>query len=563
MNLQWLDSMIELPFLAGALLKMTLFLSLARVLHLALRRPNPCWRAPLWRGVAVGLIVIPVMAVALPSRKLPVGRLGPETISQLSPSRTAKANQSHSPSATLAEADIPKTPVAPNRGQIRGIVVNAATGEPIAGAYVAIDHSGDAGGTNLGRFREEGIYVTGETDEEGRFVLDAVAFRDDHPFMVTHPGFVRHQETIALRKDEPKLDIRVRLRPAATLVAKIVAADGKLLEGNAILRLEAEDGRPFFPMKEDWPDLPYRTETTKTGTFSFGGLDTGTFSIEAMGIGNMETTYHAKLSSIAVKAGETQEVLLRPADHRSTVNIKIEKDPHASLGEAKGAAVLLLARNPGLLAWANRNFYHPEDERLGRVWKSALLMASLMPVEDADTLRKLEARARLESPSKEGSVSFFLSSQDMTYTLRNFPPGEYAVFALGWGTYKDWNSPAVYLRGAKAVASPGSEQTVEIPYVEPIGPSPTNARIFYTVVNLEAKAFTAQGICELLLKETGAKTGEIVPDSSIEGEKVMLPAGKLQIWDLLETIYLKKGWQLEADFQAKRIVLRARSLAPR
>jgi hypothetical protein len=81
-------------------------------------------------------------------------------------------------------------------------------------------------------------------------------------------------------------------------------------------------------------------------------------------------------------------------------------------------------------------------------------------------------------------------------------------------------------------------------------------------VNLEARAYTVQEICELLLKETGAKGGEIVPDSSIEREEVVLPPAKLQIWDLLETIYLKKGWRLEADFEAKRIVLRASAPKP-
>lgn len=455
------------------------------------------------------------------------------------------------------QRDEPRT-----RGQIRGVVLNADTGEPIAGAYVAIDHSGDAGGTNLRRFQEEGIYVTTETDQTGRFLLDGVAFHDNHPFMATHPGFVRHQEAVALKKDQPEIDIRVHLRPAATLVAKMVDADGKLLEENAILRLEAEDGRPFFPMKEDWPDLPYRTETTKTGTFSFGELDTGTFIMEAMRPGNMEITYHARASNIAVKAGETTEVPLRPADHRSTISIKIEKDPHASLGERKGGAVLLLTAKPGLLAWANRNFYHPEDERLGRVWKSALIMASLMPVEDAATLRRLQARARLESPPKEGSVSFFLSSQDMTYTLRNFPPGEYAVFTFAMGMYGEWKSPAVYLRGTKAVASPGKEQIIVIPYVEPIGPSPTNARTFYTVVNLEARDYTAKEICELLTRETGAKAEEIVPEPTIESERVALSRATLPIWDLLETIYLKKGWRLEADFDAKRIVLRASAPKP-
>ncbi len=442
------------------------------------------------------------------------------------------------------------------RGQIRGVVVNAATGEPIAGAYVAVDHSGDAGGTNLGRFREQGIYATTDTDEDGRFVLDGVAFRDDHPFMATHPGFVRHQQALALYQSKPDIDVRVSLRPAATIVARVVDAEGKLLKDKAILRLEAEDGRPFFPMRADWPDLPYRMESTNDGTFSFGELDTGVYSIEVMRLGNMETTYHAKVPNLVVKAGETKEALLKPADHRSAVKITIEKDPHAALGETKGAAALLISPNPALLAWANRNFHHPEDERLGRVWKSAIIMAMMLPIADAETLRKLEDKARRKPPSKESHVNFFLSSQDMTYTLRNFPPGEYAAFTYGMGMYKDWKSPAVYMRGVKAVSSPGKELTVAIPYVEPIGPSPTNTRVFRNQVTLKAREYTAREICELLIKETGAKPGDLVPDSSIEGEKVALPAAELEIWNLLETIYLKRGWKLEADYQQRKVFLR-------
>lgn len=469
-----------------------------------------------------------------------------------------------SPTASSRSEGPPPTAekLAGERGRIRGVVVNADTGEPTAGAYVAVDHSGDAGGTNLGRFREEGIYVTTETDQAGRFLLEGVAFHDNHPFMVTHPGFVRHQETIALKKDQPEIDIRVRLRPAGTLVAKVVDAEGNLLEENAILRLEAEDGRPFFPMKGDWPDLPYRTETTKTGTFSFGELDTGLFCLEVMRARHSEVIYHARVSGIAIEAGETKEVLLKPADYRSVVTVKIEKDPYASLGDAKGATAVLVTHKPGLLAWAVRNFYHPEDERLGRVWKSGLVMAVLVRVEEADILQKLKDADRLVSVSEEGRISNIVTSPEMTYTFRNFPPGDYAVFTYGMGMYKEWKSPAVYLRGAKATASPGTEATVTVPWTEPTGPSTANARKFYTVVNLEARDYTAKEICELLARETGAKAEEIVPEPAIESERVALPRANLPIWDLLETIYLNKGWQLEADFEAKTIILRASAPKP-
>ena len=425
----------------------------------------------------------------------------------------------------LSGSRLPAQEPAEARGRIRGTVVHSATGKPIAGAYVAVDHSGDAGGSNLGRFRKQGIYVTTEADEQGRFVLEGVAFRDRHPFMVTHPGFVRHQETLALRREKPELDLRIPLKPAATITVKIVDAEGKLLRDNTFLRLEARDGRVFLPMRADWPDLPYRTESAKTGTFSFGELDTGVFSVEAMRIGRSETIYHAKIPEIAVRAGETKEVQLTPARDRSAVKVKIEQDPHAFLGETKGAAALMVTREPAQLAWASRNFYHPEDERLGRVWKSALLTTILMP-------------------------------SDAAYTLRNFPPGEYAVFTYAMGMYKDWKSPAVYLRGGKAEISPGGEVTVEIPWVEPIGPSPTNARVLHTLVNLEAREYTAREICELLLKETGAKPREIVADPSIQDEKLTFHAAKLSIWDLLERIYVAKGWRLEAEYKAKRLVLR-------
>ncbi len=66
----------------------------------------------------------------------------------------------------------------------------------------------------------------------------------------------------------------------------------------------------------------------------------------------------------------------------------------------------------------------------------------------------------------------------------------------------------------------------------------------------------AKKFCDLLMKETGGKGGEIVADSSIQDEKLAFHAAKLSVGDLLETVYLKKGWILEADYKAKKFVLR-------
>jgi len=442
------------------------------------------------------------------------------------------------------------------RGRVCGMVVNSVTGEPIAGAYVAVDHSGDAGGSNLERFRQEGIYATTETDEKGRFVLDGVAFLDNHPFMVTYPEFVRHQETIAVRKNEPEIDMTVRLKPGATIVAKMVDADGRLLGQDAVFRLEARDGRAFLPMRDDWPDLPYRIEATKTGMFSFGELDTGVFTVEAIRSRRNQTVYHGRVSEIAIEAGGTKEVLLKPAGHRSTVRIKLQRDPHAFVGETKGAMALVVSRGPALLAWASGNFYHPEDERLGRVWRNAFMTAYLIPVSDADATRRLLTGKRFNRVSEEGFIVNVLTSPEIVHTLRNFPPGEYAAFTFAMGKYGGWESPGVYLRGTKVEISHGRETGVEIAWIEPIGPAPTNARVFHRQVTLEGRDYSAQEICELLAKETGAKEGEFIADSTSESGKVALPAGKVQIWDLLETIYLKKGWRLEADFKAGKVFLR-------
>ncbi len=266
--------------------------------------------------------------------------------------------------------------------------------------------------------------------------------------------------------------------------------------------------------------------------------------------------YHGKLCDIAVKAGETKEVRLKPAGHTTALKIKVEKDPYWSLGELKDVAPVMITRRSGLLAWACRNFHHPEDQRLGRVFDNFMTGALLMSLKDPDTLRMVEAKGRRAWLDEGGEGRVLLVAPDLACTLRNFPPGEYAVFTYAMGMYKDWKSPAIYLRGVKAVVSPGKEETVEIPWVEPIGPSSINTRVFYNEVTLEAKDYSSEEICELLTKESGAKPGEMVVDSAIEGEKVALAAAKLQIWDLLETIYMKKGWKLEADYKARRLVLR-------
>jgi len=103
----------------------------------------------------------------------------------------------------------------------------SATGVPVAGAYVGIGDFGDAAGTNLERFRKQGLFAHTETDEQGRFVLTGAAVPGEHPLLVTHPEHVRHDQTLALR-GEGKAEVDVRLKPAATIEATAVDAAGNL-----------------------------------------------------------------------------------------------------------------------------------------------------------------------------------------------------------------------------------------------------------------------------------------------------------------------------------------------
>lgn len=59
--------LIDLPFVPAILVKATVLLALAWLVHFALRGRNPRWRVVLWRAVFAGLIALPVAEWALPA----------------------------------------------------------------------------------------------------------------------------------------------------------------------------------------------------------------------------------------------------------------------------------------------------------------------------------------------------------------------------------------------------------------------------------------------------------------------------------------------------------------
>lgn len=62
----WLSALTDAPWGIETLVRATLLLVGAWLLHLLLRPANPRWRVLLWRGTGVGLFLLPLTALVLP-----------------------------------------------------------------------------------------------------------------------------------------------------------------------------------------------------------------------------------------------------------------------------------------------------------------------------------------------------------------------------------------------------------------------------------------------------------------------------------------------------------------
>ncbi|MHC4461936.1 MAG: M56 family metallopeptidase [Planctomycetota bacterium] len=424
-------------------------------------------------------------------------------------------------------------------GRISGIVVSSATGEPVSGAYVGVGDFGDSGGSNYSRHRSQGFHDKTKTDEKGRFELDGLVFTDKnpeldyHPLVVTHPDFVRHDEKVKLLKDERVPDIKISLRPAARIDVTIVDADGNPLEGHWLLRLEALDGRHFLPPGGDphlssfasniwahWPDM--RTKMGVSQGFTFNELDTGEYSIEAIrfhlvdnptpqNIWKPTVTYHGSIPSIEIQAGQAKEVKLQPQDHQTLLTIIPPEFPDMLLGKLKRSSQMpllcLISRSPGLLLWDNAKIYHLEDQRLGRIDKKRFFRG------------------------------FF--SQGKPLTVNNLPPGSYSFFVVA--IYREVTGCLI---GARAELAKGGNVAVEIPWRQPTGPSLVGPnRSFDYPVQLEERDYSASEICKILTAITKSNP-RLIAGTSIENEMLKLGERQMSIWDVLERLYLDKGWKL-------------------
>ncbi len=420
------------------------------------------------------------------------------------------------------------------RGRIRGVVVNAVTGQPIEGVYVGVGDFGDSGGSNYSRHRSQGFFAKSETDPNGRFELDGLAYSDEHPeydlhpLVVTHPDFVRYDEKIKLIKGKPAPDVRIGLKPATKINVTIVDSDGKPLEGLWLFRLEALDGRYFIPPGRDphlsafassvWIERPSpkRDKLLTTG-FSFTGLTGGEYSIDVMQFAIIDNfspppsemgrlpldscniTYYGGITKLNVEASETKEVQIKPADYQTSVIIKMPEDP---VKKPQIPPFVVISRNVGLLAWDDGKAHGPEDERLGRLEKNALYYNTVI---DGNVLK-----------------------------IKNLPPGSYSVFA----------GPIYFMSATKMEVLGGREATVDILPIKVSEHAKVGLWTFNRKVKPEARDYSVSELCQLISAKTDSNP-RLIPDPSIENQKIKLTEKEMSIWDVLEMIYLDKGWKVK------------------
>jgi len=57
----WIQMLVDLPLPVSVVLKVTVVLGVGWILHIFLARRNPRWRVLLWRGVVIGVVIVPIL----------------------------------------------------------------------------------------------------------------------------------------------------------------------------------------------------------------------------------------------------------------------------------------------------------------------------------------------------------------------------------------------------------------------------------------------------------------------------------------------------------------------
>ncbi len=432
-------------------------------------------------------------------------------------------------------------------GVICGIVVDAESGEAIAGAYVGVGDFGDSGGSNRSRHRAQGLFAKDETDSEGKFELDGLVLTEghryltSHPLVATHDDYVRADVKVELSADKPRVDVEVKLSRAARIDVTVVDSKGAAVDGYWILRLEDLSGRRFLPPGNDphlssfaasvWTKHP---KGRSTG-FSFKALEAGEYRVEAIrlkllpnpspaAIWEQPWRYYGEVGKVAIKAGEAKALEIAPKDYGTSLTIKTPADPFESLRklEAKPKdflkgeqirGILSISRNPRLRAWDMGRVYHVEDARLGRMQREAMFFTMVVPGE--------------------------------SFTIENLAPGRYAVFSMAHVKVVLAISSAT----VEIVAGRDIEVEMPVPVIEGIGHAGTHT--LNRSVELADREYTVKELCGIVSAATESSP-ELVADPAIENEVVRIGGGEIVMWDLIERLCAEKSLKLK-DMGRKKL----------
>jgi len=439
-------------------------------------------------------------------------------------------------------------------GVIRGIVVDAETGNAIAGAYVGVGEFGDSGGSNRSRHRKEGLSAKSETDSQGKFTLDGLVLTEGHryvkahPLVVTHDDYVRADVKVELSAEKHDVDVKVRLTKGAKIDVTVVDSKGKPVEGYWILRLEDLSGRRFLAPGQDphmgafassvWtknPDLRTSRNMGRSTGCLFNALAAGQYRVEAIrlrilpnpsltAIWDQPWRYHGEVAKLAVRTGQATAIEIPPIDYGTSLTVKTHAQPFTGLRKLEQApkdflkgeqirGILNISRNTGLRAWDMGRVYHVEDARLGRIQKKAMFFAMVAPGE--------------------------------SFTIENLPPGRYAVFSMA-------NVKVVIVISSAAVeVARGRDIEVEMaqPVIDGIGE--VGVHTLDGRLELAEGQYRLKELCRLISARTKCSP-ELVPDPAIENDVVAVEGGEIVLWDLLERLCAESQFALK-EMERKKL----------
>lgn len=391
-------------------------------------------------------------------------------------------------------------------GKITGRVVEKETGKPLEGVYVGTGDFGDAGGSNMARFANQGKYRHTLTDEQGQFVIEELAIMN-HNLVISHIDFVRQDVIVKLNDSTNEASVSVGLEKAGSVKVVAVDKDGNENKGTYYVRLEAHDGHRFMPHAKKqnrhqssfassiWPEW-------MQDSYKFTQLASGKYEIDVfvVDMSASRIRFHGR-EIVVLDIGEGLTVKIKPQEHNSKIVINLPQYDFGKEGP-QFQPLFFLSRNKGLLLWNDDKIRGPEDELLGHIQRNALIM---MPAGKSEKM-----------------------------VVENLPAGDYAALA----------GPFFFLKGVSFNAAKGLDTRVSFPVIEPdMKAQGSTPYMLFSLTQWEKGEYTIGRMCELLAKKANS-TILFEASETIKDKRVKVSVREISIGEFLEGICLSNGWKI-------------------